>query len=114
MDAPYEADARRHVDELQEKIDLAEAMGDAEAVASAEADMKEYVRILGEGIGLGGRHRRAGSSSEKARVATTQAIDRALCRIRKVHSALYDHLNSAIQTGALCWYKPPTHIDWEF
>ena len=114
MDADSEADARRRLDELEQKRDLAEAMDDAEAVTRAEGKMQDYVRALSEGIGLGGRHRRAGSASEKARIATTQAIDRALRRIQKVHPALHDHLDSAVQTGITCWYKPATHIDWEF
>jgi len=114
MDADYEADVRRRLGELQEKCDLAEAMRDAEAAAHAEEDMHDYLRVLSEGIGLGGRHRKTGSASERTRIATKQAIDRALRRIQKVHSQLYYHLHSAIQTGTTCCYRPVALVDWEF
>jgi hypothetical protein len=72
------------------------------------------VRELAGAIGLGGRDRRMGSPSERARVSVTRAIRSALARIREHSPTLGDHLDRTIHTGTYCSYTPDPRapIDW--
>jgi hypothetical protein len=61
-------------------------------------------------VGLGGRDRRAGGASERARVNVTRAIADGIKRIREHSPALARHLNAAIRTGTFCVYRPPDAV----
>ena len=113
MDAAYANEVRQRLHDLENERDMAEAMGDLEAVASAQAKLSQYCRAWAEGIGLGGRHRVAGSAHERARVTVTQAVNRAMRKIRQAHAPLHDHLRSAIRTGHTCVYDPSQPVDWQ-
>lgn len=107
MDEDYEADVRRRITEFERRRESAEAMGDLDAVAKAESQLKQYKRALSAGIGKYGRHRTQGNALDKARVAVTQAIGRALKKLREQCPALYEHLRSNLHTGTTCKYTPP-------
>jgi len=68
------------------------------------------VRELSRAIGLGGRDRRAGSASERARVSVTRAVRQALARVREHHAPLADHLERVLRTGAHCSYAPDPRV----
>jgi hypothetical protein len=57
-------------------------------------------------VGLGGRDRRTGSASERARVAVTRAVRQAIARIAEHHAPLGEHLQHSIRTGTYCAYEP--------
>ena len=78
---------RRRLAEIDEDIDEARALGDAEREAQADAERDFLVRELARAFGLGGRGRRAGSASERARVAVTRAVRQAMARIGEHHPA---------------------------
>jgi tetratricopeptide (TPR) repeat protein len=94
----------RRLAEIDEDLAEAELVGDGERVAQARAERDFLAQELARAVGLGGRARRASSSSERARVSVTRAIRQAIARIHDHHPALADHLERTIRTGTLCGY----------
>ena len=99
---------------------LAENEGFQRAYAlarEAQADLERdfLVRELSRAVGLGGRDRRAGSASERARVGVTRAVRQAMTRISGQHAELGEHLGRTIRTGTYCSYLPDPRVpaDWE-
>ena len=97
-----------------EDIADAQASGDSEREAQSDAERDFLIRELARGVGLSGRDRRAGRTSERARVAVTRALRQAMTRIGEHHPQLSDHLNHAVQTGTCRAYQPDprTPIGW--
>ena len=101
---------RRRLTEIEEDIEEARALGDVERAAQADAERECLVRELARAVGLGGRDRRAGSASERARSAVTRAIRHGLARIREHHPSLAEHLDGTIRTGTYCAYVPGSRV----
>jgi tetratricopeptide (TPR) repeat protein len=101
---------RRRLAEIEEDLDEARAMGDAARATQAEAERDFLARELSRAVGLGGRDRRAGSASERARASVTRAIRQAMTRIRQHDQPLGKHLDHAIHTGATCAYLPDPRV----
>jgi hypothetical protein len=101
---------RRRLSEIEEDIEDASAAGDTERVARADAERDFLLRELSRAIGLGGRDRRAGSASERARASVTRAIRQAMARIREHDPVLGEHLARAIRTGTYCVYLPDARL----
>ena len=76
LDAQAKEAYRRRLAEIEEDIEEAQAMGDDERAAQAAAERDFLVRELARAVGLGGRDRRAGSASERARASVTRASAR--------------------------------------
>lgn len=106
---------RRGHDHRAVPDDEATALGDTERVALAEADRDYLVRELARAVGLGGRHRVAGSTSERARASVTRALRYAVSRIGEHHRSLGDHLEQTLRTGTYCSYVPDPRLPttWE-
>ena len=68
LDAQAKEAYRRRLAEIDEDIDDARASGDEVREAQADLERDFLVRELSRAVGLGGRDRRAGSASERARV----------------------------------------------
>jgi tetratricopeptide (TPR) repeat protein len=107
---------RRRLVEIDEDIAEARAMGNVERVAQADAERDCLIRELARAVGLGGRDRRAGSASERARSAVTKAVRHALTRIRGHNSSLGDYLDRTVRTGTYCAYMPESRgsVAWKF
>ncbi len=112
LDARAKAEYRRRLEELREEVDEALGWGDRERAARAEEEIDLIAAELSGAFGLGGRDRRGGGTSERARKAVTNRIRDGLARIEKVHPALGRHLSNAIQTGTYCSYTPDRTIPW--
>ena len=97
---------RRRLAEIEDDIEQARALGDAGREAQADAERDFLVRELARAVGLGGRDRRAGSASERARSGVTRAIRQAIARIGEHHPRLGEHLDRAVRTGTSCAYGP--------
>jgi hypothetical protein len=106
LDARAKDAYRRRLAEIEDDIDQARAIGDAERAAQADAERDFLVRELARAFGLGGRDRRAASASERARAGVTRAIRQAIARIGEHHPQLGEHLNHTIRTGTYCAYHP--------
>lgn len=106
LDAKAKAEYRRRLHELRQELADAESCNDAGRIAAARAEIETVGHELSAALGLGGRDRKAGSASERARLAVTKRIKAALASIRAHHPALGDHLVRAIKTGHFCVYDP--------
>jgi tetratricopeptide (TPR) repeat protein len=95
---------RRRLAEIEEDIEEARTLGDLERAAQADAERDLLIKELSRAFGLGGRVRRAGSASERARSAVTRAVRQAVSRIREHDAPLAAHLDRAVRTGAYCTY----------
>jgi tetratricopeptide (TPR) repeat protein len=97
---------QRRLAEIDEDIELARAACDAVREETAEAERDFLVRELSRAVGLGGRDRKAGAGSERARAGVTRAIRQAMARIDEGHPDLGGHLSRTIRTGTYCAYLP--------
>ncbi len=97
---------RRRLAEIEDDIEQARALEDARREAQADAERDFLVRELARATGLGGRDRRAASTSERARSGVTRAIRQGIGRIGEHHPELGEHLNHAVRTGTYCAYVP--------
>jgi len=97
---------RRRLAEIEDDIEQARALEDAVREAQADSEHDFLVRELARAIGLGGRDRRAGSTSERARSGVTRAVRHGIARIGEHHPELGEHLNHAVRTGTYCAYVP--------
>ena len=116
LDARAKEAYRRRLAEIDEDIEEARAMGDTGRATQAGAERDFLVRELSRAVGLGGRERRAGSTSERARASVTRAVRQAMTRIRQHHPPLGKHLDHAVHTGAYCSYQPDARVPlgWAF
>ena len=106
LDAQAKDAYRRRLAEIDDDIEQARAVGDAERAAQADIERGFLVRELARAFGLSGRGRRAASASERARVSVTRAVRQAMTRIGEHHPQLGEHLNRTIRTGTYCAYFP--------
>jgi tetratricopeptide (TPR) repeat protein len=97
---------RRRLVEIEDDIEQAHALGDARREEQADAERDFLVRELARAIGLGGRDRRAASTSERARSGVTRAVRQGIARIGEHHPELGEHLDHAVRTGTYCAYVP--------
>jgi tetratricopeptide (TPR) repeat protein len=97
---------RRRLAEIEDDIEQARALEDAEREAQADAEREFLVRELARAVGLGGRERRAGSASERARSGVTRAVRQGIARIGEHHPQLGEHLTRSVRTGTYCAYAP--------
>jgi tetratricopeptide (TPR) repeat protein len=116
LDARAKEAYRRRLAEIEEDLEEARAIGDFERARQAETERDFLVRELSRAIGLGGRERRMGSASERARASVTRAVRQAMARIREHHRPLGEHLDRAIRTGTYCAYLPDPRapVAWKF
>ena len=110
LDAQAKESYRRRLVEIETDIEEARAMRDSERVAQADTERDFILRELSRAFGLGGRNRRAGSASERARVSVTRAVRQAMTRIQQNNSPLGEHLDQAIRTGTYCAYLPDPRV----
>jgi hypothetical protein len=106
LDAQARDAYRRRLAEIDDDIEQARAIGDAERAAQADAERDFLIRELARAFGLSGRARRAASASERARASVTRAVRQAMTRIGEHHPALGEHLGHAVRTGTYCAYLP--------
>ena len=81
----------------------------AAALDQERAALLEELRCAG---GLGGRTRRFGDDTERARQAVTARIRDTLKRLRSTHPELADHLTVSVSTGTHCRYRPESPVSW--
>jgi tetratricopeptide (TPR) repeat protein len=97
---------RRRLAEIEDDIEHARALEDAEREAQADAERDFLMRELARAVGLGGRDRGVGSASERARSGVTRAVRQGIARIGEHHPELGEHLTRSVRTGTYCAYAP--------
>lgn len=110
LDAKAKQAYRRRLAEIDDDIDNARAAGDHVRETHADAEREFLIAERSRAVGLGGRDRRTGSASERARAGVTRAIRQAIARINEHQPDLGQHLERAIRTGTYCSYLPDTRV----
>ncbi len=69
---------------------------------------------LAAAVGLSGRVRTTGGTSEKARTSVTRSLRYAIDRLTERHPELGGHLAGTVRTGTFCSYDPDplTTLHW--
>jgi hypothetical protein len=97
---------RTRLEQLQDRLEDAEARGDATTAASARDEMETIASELTKATGKGGKPRRAESAVDRARSAVQRRIKDALDRIAEQDAELGAWLRRAVTTGNYCIYRP--------
>jgi hypothetical protein len=115
LDDEAKASYRRRLEELRSELDEAESFHDSGRAARVQEEIEFLSRELAAAIGLGGRDRRVGSHTERARVNVSRSIARAIEKIGENHPELARHLGRSIRTGTFCTYvgDPTEPTTWE-
>jgi hypothetical protein len=101
---------QRRLAEIDEDIEEARALGDLEREKQADAERVFLMHELSRAFGLGGRARRADSSSERARASVTRAVRSAMLRIGEHDPQVGEHLARTVRTGTYCVYLPDPRV----
>ncbi len=97
---------RRRLSEIEEDLDEAREFNDLGRVALAESDRDFIVAQLSGALGLAGRRRTSGGSTERARTAVTRSLRYAIARVDSRQPELGRHFSQAVRTGVYCSYQP--------
>jgi hypothetical protein len=103
---------RRRLAELDDELDDAAVHGDAIRQAERSAERDALIAELKRATGLGGRTRRSGSPSERARLNVTRTIRHAITDLSARIPELAAHLDESVVTGVSCCYEPRVNIVW--
>jgi len=116
IDDVIDAAARRsyesRIRELQVEIDEAEADNDYARGERARAEFDALVDALTTALGHGGRSRRIGATTERARSAVTHRVRSAIRVLHQLHEPLARHLDRSVSTGVYCSYRPEHPTTW--
>jgi hypothetical protein len=116
LDAKAKAAYRARLEDLRDAIEEAEARGDLRRAERARDEVEALATELSRAVGLGGRDRLAPRATERARIAVTKAIGRAIGQLSESMPDLARHLENTVKTGAFCAYapEPASRIAWNF
>lgn len=116
LDQRAKLEYKRKLLELNEELEELREKGEHERASKVESEIEFLKRELLRAVGLGGRDRRVGSASERARLNVTRAIRSALQKISEHHAFLGELLDHSTRTGTFCSYVSDarTPIAWTF
>ncbi|WP_166375834.1 ATP-binding protein [Aeromicrobium phragmitis] len=103
---------RTRLEELDELLDAAGLAGDVERRDALLVERTALIDELRAATRIGGRPRRLGDETERARKTVTARIRDALRKIDAAHPALGAHLRGSVNTGTFCSYRPSEPVDW--
>jgi hypothetical protein len=106
IDAEAKRQYERRLRDLEEDLREAEEFGDRARASRAEAEIDALTEELARAYGLGGRERRLGSLTERARINVQRRLKDVIGRIAKSSPELGRHLDDSVQTGTFCAYAP--------
>jgi tetratricopeptide (TPR) repeat protein len=112
LDDRARAEYRARLAELDDELAQADAHHDIERSARLAAERDALIDELARATGLGGRRRRLGDATERARTTVTARIRDAIGRIERAHPELGRHLRASIVTGTRCAYRPAETVRW--
>jgi hypothetical protein len=112
LDDRARAAYRARLARLDEELAEADTLQDVERSARLADERDALIGELAHATGLGGRPRRLGDATERARSTVTARIRDAIGRIERVHPELGRHLRASIVTGARCSYRPAETVRW--
>ena len=112
LDERAKAQYRRRLNELAGRIDEAEELGHSAFATELTDERTALIRELAAASGFGGRDRRLGDESERARKTVGARLRDSLRRINRVHPLLAAHLRAAVRVGTTCSYRPASPTTW--
>ena len=112
LDDRARAEYRARLADLDDELAQADAHHDIERSARLAAERDALIDELARATGLGGRRRRLGDATERARTTVTARIRDAIGRIERAHPELGRHLRAGIVTGTRCAYRPAETVRW--
>ena len=113
LDTTAREEMRARMAELQSDIDEADADHDDERAARARLELDQLIDHLSRAVGLGGRTRRLGDDTERARKTVGVRVRNSLVRLGRVHPGLAGHLERSVDTGVWCVYRPEQETAWD-
>ncbi len=112
LDDRARAAYRARLADLDDELARADAHHDIERSAQLATERDALIDELARATGLGGRRRRLGDATERARTTVTARIRDAIGRIERAHPELGQHLRASIVTGTRCAYRPAETVRW--
>ncbi|MGE0867865.1 MAG: AAA family ATPase [Kofleriaceae bacterium] len=106
LDDKARAGYRKRLAALAEALEEATERGDLARAETIRDEHEALVKELSRAVGRGGRVRRAGAATERARVTAQRRLKEAVKKIGELDRELGDHLDQAIRTGTYCVYRP--------
>jgi tetratricopeptide (TPR) repeat protein len=97
---------RARLSEIGRDLEDARAMGDRGRAERLDCERGALEAEISASLGLGGEARKAGSVTERARVAVQKRLKDALLRVSMVDVALGSELHRAVRTGTYCSFRP--------
>ena len=97
---------KARAESLQAELREAEANADLGRAERAREELELLANEIAGGLGLGGRERAAGSSTERARINVQRRISDAIQKLERANAELGRHLSRSIRTGNYCVYEP--------
>jgi SAM-dependent methyltransferase len=99
--------------DLARQIDDADATGSPRRAQTLCSERDALIRELAAAAGLGGRDRRLGDETERARKTVSARVRDAISKIERVHPELAMHLRTALRMGTVCSYTPSESTAWK-
>jgi hypothetical protein len=114
LDARARSEYAARLRDAREELEEAERRNDRGRSERLGDEIERLAAELSRGFGLGGRARRAGAASERARLSVTRAIRYAIDKIGEHDPALAEHLRHGVRTGVFCAYEPSSRdpVSW--
>jgi hypothetical protein len=106
LDPKARAAYKARLAEVVADRDDAEARGDLGATERANAEVEALTSELERAVGLGGRDRKVGAPSERARSNVKRRLQHAIDQIAKGSPRLGEHFTATVRTGTYCVYEP--------
>lgn len=113
VDKDYLTECNQRLHEIEEELRKAEKNNDPAEKDRLERERGQIRDLLKPALNLSGKSRSFSDDVQKARVAVSMAIIRALKNINEHHSSLYRHLDNSIQRGTDFAYQPEKKISWQ-
>ena len=96
---------RQRLAELEDALSEAEGQANAGRAAKLQREKEAILAELARAVGLGGRARRAGSTTERARVNVQRRVKDAIARIAEVDEELGRFFERTVNTGTFCCFR---------
>ena len=113
LDERAKAAFKSRLADLAWEIDDADAAGSAGRAETLRSERDALIHEVAAAAGLGGRDRRLGDETERARKTVSARVRDALSKIERVHPELAAHLRSGLRMGAVCSYTPAEPTTWK-
>ena len=116
LDAQAKLEYKRELVELNDELADQRERGNHQRAEQIESEIDFLNREIRRAVGIGGRDRRSGSASERARLNVKRAITAALQKISEQQAAMGELLDRSIKTGSFCSYVPDSRnqVTWQF